>query len=69
MLALPQVPGPVRPAGTQPGPTLMGWVLPGLIKNRIGFGFLKKLEAGSGFYKNPAQTWTRPDPTRLNIYV
>ena len=37
-----------RPTDTQPGPTLMGQILPGPIKNRIEFGFLKKkkLEAG-----------------------
>jgi len=47
----------------------MGQVLPDLIKNRVGFGFLKKKtrsESGSGpsFYKNPARTWTRLDPVK-----
>ena len=31
-----------RPADTRPGPTLMGQILPGPIKNRVGFGFLVK---------------------------
>ena len=31
-----------RPAGTRPGPTLMGRVLPDLIRNRVGYGFKKK---------------------------
>ena len=31
-----------RPAGTRSGPTLMGQVLPGPIKNRVGYGFKKK---------------------------
>ena len=50
-----------------PGPALTDRILPGPIKNRVGFGFLKKKpEAGPGFYKNLAQTRTRPD---LVIYI
>ena len=30
-----------QPAGTRPGPTLMGRVLLGPIRNRVGYGFLK----------------------------
>ena len=36
-----------RPAGTRSGPTLIGRILPGPIRNRVGYGFLKKKpEAG-----------------------
>ena len=31
-----------RPAGTRLGLTLMGRVLPGSIRNRVGYGFLNK---------------------------
>ena len=31
-----------RPTGTRFNLTLMGQVLPGPIKNRVGYGFLKK---------------------------
>ena len=52
-----------RPADTQPGPTLMGWVLPGPIKNRVGYGLKKKnpkrVRVGSGYEK------TRPEPDPL----
>ena len=38
-----------RPASTRPGLTLMGRVLPSLIRNRVKYGFfLKKPEAGLG---------------------
>ena len=41
-------------AGTRPGPTLMGRVLLGLIRNRVMYGFQKKnqkrVQVGSGFY-------------------
>ena len=39
-----------QPTDTRLGPTLMDRVLLGLIKNRVGFGFLKKKkpEVGSG---------------------
>ena len=37
--------------GTQAGPTLMGRILPDLIRNRVGYGFKKKTRTGSGFYK------------------
>ena len=51
-----------QPAGTLPGLILMGQVLPNPIRNRIGFGFLKKTrtksKSGPGFYKNLTQTWT-----------
>ena len=47
-----------RPADTRPGPTLMGRVLPGPIKNRVGYGFKKKKpETGPDFIK---KTQTRP---------
>ena len=48
------------PADTRPGPTLMGRVLPGPIRNRIGYGFfkknLKRVRVGSGFYLKKTQT-------------
>ena len=37
-----------RPTDTQPGPTLMGQILPGPIKNRIEFGFKKKKKLKAG---------------------
>ena len=59
--------------GTRLSPTLMGRVLPSPIKNRVGFGFLKKtrngFESGLGFYKNPARTRTRPDPVKYICIV
>ena len=45
-----------QPADAQFGPTLMGQVLPGPIKNRVKFGFLKKTRSGLDFYKNLTQT-------------
>ena len=53
-----------RPAGTQPGPTLMGRVLPVLIRNGVGYGLKKKKnpESGPGFIKkirDPARIKTR----------
>ena len=59
-----------RPAGTLPGPTLMGRILPGPIKNRVEYGFKTKnpkwVRVGSGFWK---KTWPEPEPnpTRLNL--
>ena len=54
-----------RPVDAQLNPTLMGRVLPGPIKNRIGFGLKKKPRSGSGsglgFGKNPIRTRTQPD--------
>ena len=55
-----------RPAGTRPNPTLMGQVLSGPIKDRVGYGFkTKKSEAGLG------RAWVLmkpgPNPTRLRI--
>ena len=38
-----------RPTGTRPNSTLMGRILSGPIRNRVGYGFLKKKpEAGLG---------------------
>ena len=52
-----------RSAGTRSGPILMGRILPDPIRNRVGFGFLKKKpEPGPGrvrVFINP-----RPGPTR-----
>ena len=31
-----------RPADTRPGPTLMGRILPGPFRKRVGYGFFKK---------------------------
>ena len=32
----------IWPADTRPGPTLMGRILPGPLRNRVGYGFIKK---------------------------
>ena len=44
-----------RSAGTRLGPTLMGRILPGPIRNRVGYGFFfknqKRVQVGSGFYQ------------------
>ena len=60
-----------RLADTQPNSTLMGRILPGPIKNRVGFGFLKKktpkrVLVRSGFLQNLARTRIRPN---LVIYI
>ena len=45
-----------RPASTWPGPTLMGRVLPGSIRNRVGYEFY--LFIYFIFYKkNPKRVW------------
>ena len=58
-----------QPASTQPGPTIMGRILPGSIKNRVGYGFKtknpKRVRVGPDFGKNP--TRTRPNPFKLKI--
>ena len=42
-----------RSVGTRSGPTIMGWILPGPIRNRVGYGFpkknLKRVRVGSEF--------------------
>ena len=70
-----------QPADTRPGPTLMGRILPGPFRNRVGFGFKKKKkkkpQTGPGrvrvLLKKP-----RPDPYKTrypklqkypNIYI
>ena len=74
-----------RPAGIRSGPTLMGRILPGPIRNRVGYGFLKKnpkrVRVGFGFYKkirdptrNPARLKTRhlklqKDPVYIYSYI
>ena len=48
----------------------MGWVLLGLIKNRVGFGFKKKKpEAGPGRVRVFVKTWLElgPEPTWLQV--
>ena len=49
-----------RSAGIRSGPTLMGRILPNPIRNRVGFGFLKKTRtrsrSGTGFCKPPTRT-------------
>ena len=48
-----------RPADTRPDPTLMGRILPGPFRNRVGYGFKKKKpETGPGFIK---KIQTRPE--------
>ena len=53
-----------QPVDTRSGPTLMGWILPGPIRNRVEYGFKKKKknprngsESGLGFIK---KTETQP---------
>ena len=72
-----------RPASTRPGSTLMGRGLPSLIRNRVGYGFLKKKtrsgsRSGLSFIKkiwdltwNPARIKTRyPEITKIPfIYI
>ena len=67
-----------RPADIRPDPTLIGRVLPGPIRNRVGYRVFKKnpkrVRVGSGFYlKKP-----KPDPYKTrypklqkypNIYI
>ena len=59
-----------RPADIRSSPILMGWVLPGPIKNRIGFGFKKKkLKLGSGFGNlNPVISYITKIPIYIYIY-
>ena len=59
-----------RSADTRPGPTLMGRILPGPFRNRVGYGFKKKKNPETGLgrvrillkkprpdpYKNPYKT-------------
>ena len=60
-----------RSAGTRSGPTLMGRVLPGPIRNRVGYGFFKKKpEAGPGFIKkiwDPTQNLARLKTRHLKL--
>ena len=44
-----------RSAGTRSGPTLMGRILPDPIRNRVGFGFLKKKP--------------KPGPGRVRVFI
>ena len=60
-----------QPAGTQPGSTLMGRILPDPIKNRVGFGFKKKnpkwVWVGFRFFPKPGPD---SDPTQPGyIYI
>ena len=48
-----------RPVGTRPGPTLMYQVLPGLIRNKVGYGFFKK--------KNPKRVRVESGKPGLDI--
>ena len=63
-----------RPTDTQFGPAVMGRILLGPIKNRVRFGFFleKKTRSRSlssqSFYKNLANTQTRPDQV-IYIYI
>ena len=59
-----------RPVGTRPGPTLMGRILPGSIKNRVGYGFFfKKPEAGPGWVRVLIKTQPEPGPGSTRLYV
>ena len=54
-----------RSMGTRLGPTIMGWILPGPIKNRVGFGFFKKKpKADLGWVRVLVKLGPNPDPTR-----
>ena len=55
-----------RPAGTRPNPTLMGRVLSGPIKDRVGYGFkTKKIRSGFGSGLGFDETRPKPDPVHL----
>ena len=59
-----------QPVDTQPDSTLMGRILLGPIKNRVGYGFkTKKLETGLGRVRILEKTRPEPGPdlTRLNL--
>ena len=63
-----------RPAGTPLDPTLMGRVLPGPIKNRVGYGFKTKTQTWSGLGPGFDETQPELDPvtykiTYLPIYI
>ena len=53
-----------RPAGTRSSPTLMGRILPSLIRNKVGFGFKNnkktRIESGLGLDFGKTSTQTRP---------
>ena len=56
-----------RPADTRPGPTLMGRILPGPFRNRVGYGFKKKNpKRVRVLLKNPDPT---RDPTRIKTRI
>ena len=50
-----------RPVDTRPGPTLMGRVLPGPIRNRVGYEFLKK-KTRNGFGSGLSFIKKKPKP-------
>ena len=57
-----------RLAGTWPDLTLMGRVLPGPIKNMVGFGFKnKKPQVGLGFIKTRPEPGFGPNPVASEI--
>ena len=57
-----------RPVDARLNLTLMGWVLPGPIKNRVGYGLKKKnpkrIRVKFGFYKKSGPNLDS-DPVRL----
>ena len=59
-----------RPADTQPGLTLMDWILSNPIKNRVEFGFFKKKpEVGLSRVWTFTKIWPELGPTRLYICI
>ena len=57
---------PTRGYSARSGPTLMGRILPGSIKNRIGYGLKKKKpEAGPSFIKKTQ----KPDSDKARLYI
>ena len=67
-----------RSADTRPGPTLMGWILTGPFRNRVGYGFLKKNPKRVRVLLKKPRPNPRPDPYKTrypklqkypNIYI
>ena len=51
----------------RPNLTLMGWVLPGPIKNRIGYGFKTKNRSGFGSSLGFIKARPEPDPVTYKM--
>ena len=53
-----------QPVDTRSDPTLMGWILPGPIRNRVEYGFKKKKTPETG----PGRVWVLLKKPRPNLY-